>query len=80
MQRKRPVDGRIGTRLAEARHARGLSQGKLARAIGVTTGTVQAYEHGRCRIAIERLEDLAEALQCEQADLLTPARPHPPPA
>src|SRR5262245_2475051 len=70
MRRKRPVDGRIGERLAAARQARGLSQGKLAKMIGVATGTVQAYEHGRCRIAGERLEDIAAALQCDAADLL----------
>jgi transcriptional regulator with XRE-family HTH domain len=81
MQPKRPVDSRIGARLAEARQARGLSQGKLARRIGVATGTVQAYEHGRCcRIAVERLEDIADALHCDAADLLKPARPHRRPA
>jgi transcriptional regulator with XRE-family HTH domain len=70
MQHMRPVDGRIGARLAAARQARGISQGRLARAIGVVVGTAQAYEHGRCRIAVERLEDIAEALQCELTDLL----------
>ena len=76
MQHKRTIDGRIGTRLAEARQARGFSQGKLASAIGVTVGLIQAYEHGRTRIAVERLEALADALQCDAADLLTPARAH----
>src|SRR5262245_25809653 len=74
---KRAVDGRIGARLAEARQARGLSQGKLAQAIGVTVGTIQAYEHSRCRIAVERLEDIAAALECNAADFLTPARRQP---
>jgi transcriptional regulator with XRE-family HTH domain len=70
---KRPVDGRIGVRLAEVRKARGMSQGRLARAIGVSVGLVQAYE----RITVERLEDLAAVLQCEPADLITrgPGRP-----
>jgi transcriptional regulator with XRE-family HTH domain len=76
VQRKRAIDGCVGARLAETRQSRGLSQGHVAKAIGVTTGTIQAYEHGRTRIAVERLEDLAKALQCEAADLLTPARPH----
>jgi transcriptional regulator with XRE-family HTH domain len=70
---KRRADGRIGTRLAEARKARGISQGWLAKRIGVSVGTIQAYEHGRARIAVERLEALAEALQCEPASLLKPA-------
>ena len=76
---KRPVDGRIGARLAEARKARRLSQGKLARAIGVSIGLVQSYEHGRCRVPIERLMAIAAVLECDAADLLTPARPHRPP-
>jgi transcriptional regulator with XRE-family HTH domain len=67
---KRRVDGRIGARLAEARKARGMSQAWLARRIGVSVGTVQAYEHGRARVTIERLQALAEALQCEPASLL----------
>ena len=79
MQQKRPVDGRVGARLAEVRQARGLSQARLAKAISVTTGTVQAYEHGRCRVAVERLKDIAAVLECDAADLLTPPPPHRPP-
>lgn len=70
MPRKRPVDRRIGHAVAAARQAHGVSQGRLARAIGVSVGTVQAYERGRTRIAVERLADLADALECEPADLL----------
>ena len=71
MQRKRAIGGRVGARLAKARQSRGLSQAQLAKAIGVTTGTIQAYEHSRTRIAVERLEADAEALQCEAADCAT---------
>jgi len=71
MQRKRAIGGRVGARLAKARQSRGLSQAQLAKAIGVTTGTIQAYEHSRTRIAVERLEAVAEALQCEAADCAT---------
>jgi transcriptional regulator with XRE-family HTH domain len=70
VQRKRAIDGRVGSRVAEARKAHGLSQARLASAIGVTTGAIQAYEHGRTRIPVERLEALADALQCAPADLL----------
>jgi transcriptional regulator with XRE-family HTH domain len=70
--KKRTVDGRAGARLLEIRKIRGLSQGRLAKTIGVTVGTIQAYEHGRSRITVERLEALADALQCEPADLLKP--------
>jgi transcriptional regulator with XRE-family HTH domain len=68
--RKRPANGRIGERLAEARKARGFSQGWLAKRIRVSVGTIQAYEHGRARIAVERLHALADALQCDVADLI----------
>jgi transcriptional regulator with XRE-family HTH domain len=70
--RKRAIDGRAGARLLEIRKTRSLSQARLAKAIGVTTGTIQAYEHSRARITVERLEALAEALQCEPAELLAP--------
>jgi transcriptional regulator with XRE-family HTH domain len=70
MERKRAVDRRVGARLAEIRGYRGLSQSQLAKAIDVTVGAIQAYEHGRARISIERLEKLARALQCEPANLL----------
>jgi len=68
--RKRPVDGRIGSRLAEVRHACGYSQAWLAKRIGVSVGLIQAYERGRSRVTIDRLKALAEALRCKPADLL----------
>jgi len=74
MSPKRPINGRVGARLAEIREHQGFSQTRLAKAIGVTVGTIQAYEHGRARIAIERLEDLAQALECELGELLQPPR------
>jgi hypothetical protein len=42
------------------------------KAVGVTTAAVQAYEHGRAGVTVERLEDLARALQCEPVELLAP--------
>jgi transcriptional regulator with XRE-family HTH domain len=62
----------LGRRLLELRQARGLSQGRVAKATGVTTAAIQAYEHGRAGITVERLEDLARALQCEPVELLAP--------
>jgi transcriptional regulator with XRE-family HTH domain len=67
---KRRIDGRIGARLVAARKARGMSQGWLAKRIGVSIGTIQAYEHGRARVTVERLEAIADVLQCKSADLL----------
>jgi transcriptional regulator with XRE-family HTH domain len=72
------VDPRPGERLCQIREHRETSQGRLARAIGVTVGTVQNYEHGRTHITAERLEQLAGALQCEATDLLQPPGSPPP--
>jgi transcriptional regulator with XRE-family HTH domain len=70
---KRNLDGHAGARLSEIRASRGISQAWLAKLIGVTPGAIQAYEHGRSRMTVERLEELARALKCEPADLLKPA-------
>jgi transcriptional regulator with XRE-family HTH domain len=87
----KPIDPRPGQRLRQIREHRETSQGQFAAAIGVSVGTIQGYEHGRAHMTIERLFELAGALQCEPADLLmepgsplpryhrsklTPARPH----
>jgi len=69
--RKRPMDGRIGKRLIEARKARGFSQGWLAKRIGVSVGTIQAYEHNRAQIPLARLKALTDALRCDVTDLIS---------
>ena len=69
---KRPIDPQPGNRLHEIRQHREISQGRLANAIGVTVGTIQNYEHGRAVLGVDRLEQLARALQCEPAELLMP--------
>jgi transcriptional regulator with XRE-family HTH domain len=68
----RNLDGRAGARLSEVRASRGVSQAWLAKLIGVTPGAIQAYEHGRSRITVDRLEELARALKCETGELLKP--------
>jgi transcriptional regulator with XRE-family HTH domain len=72
-----PIDPGPGQRLYQVRQHRGMSQGQLARALGVSVGTIQSYEHGRTHITIDRLLELAPALQCEPMDLL--AEPGSPP-
>ena len=62
----------VGQRLRQIREHRGISQGLLARLIDVSIGTIQNYEHGRVRITADRLEQLAQALQCQVIDLLMP--------
>jgi transcriptional regulator with XRE-family HTH domain len=73
MSHKRNLDGRAGARLSEIRASRGISQAWLAKLVGVTPGAIQAYERGRSRMTIERLEQLAHALKCEPAELLKAA-------
>ena len=65
MKQKTPVDPWPGQRLRQIREHRKISQAKLARAIGVTVGTIQNYERGRAHITTHRIEDLTRALQCE---------------
>ena len=70
---QRAIDSQPGQRLLEIRQHREMSQGRLAEAIGVTVGTIQNYEHGRVVIGVDRIEQLARALQCEMLDLLMPS-------
>lgn len=75
---KTQPDSRLGQRLHQIRDCRGLSQAQLARAIGVSVGTVQNYEHGRNPIPTDRLEPLAMALSCKPVELLAePGSPTP---
>lgn len=62
----------IGHRLRQIREQRALSQGRLARLIGVSTGSIQNYEHGRVHIPDERIFQLALALHCRPEELLMP--------
>jgi transcriptional regulator with XRE-family HTH domain len=59
----------IAKRLHQVREHRHISQGQIAKAIGVSVGTVQNYEHARTHIPADRLEP---------ADLLAPPEAPPP--
>jgi len=75
---KQAANHRTGERLHQIREHRHISQRRIAKAIGVSVGTIQNYEHGRAHITTDRLEQLAHALQCEPVDLLTsPGTPPP---
>lgn len=56
------VDKHVGERVRLARLSRGLSQEKLADAIGVTFQQVQKYENGHNRISASRLYACARYL------------------
>jgi transcriptional regulator with XRE-family HTH domain len=73
------VDPRPGQRLREVRQHREISPANLAKAIGVSVGTIQHYEHGRTRITDNRLDQLAQALSCGRLELLMPPGSPPPP-
>ena len=57
-----PTDIHVGSRLRLRRTLLGLSQERLAEAIGVTFQQVQKYERGANRIGSSRLYDLAQVL------------------
>lgn len=58
-------DERIGARMRRARHAKGMTQEDLAKAIGVKFQQVQKYETGINRISAARLFVAARALGVE---------------
>ncbi|CAO4183405.1 helix-turn-helix domain-containing protein [Methylorubrum aminovorans] len=53
----------VGQRIQVLRKARGLSQGALGSAIGVTFQQVQKYENGSNRVGASRLSDIARVLE-----------------
>lgn len=57
-----PVDIHAGNRLKLRRSILGLSQGDVAKAIGVTFQQVQKYERGVNRMGSSRLYELAKTL------------------
>jgi transcriptional regulator with XRE-family HTH domain len=57
-----PTDTHVGTRVRMRREMLGLSQGKLADAVGLTFQQVQKYERGANRISASRLVELSEVL------------------
>ncbi|XUY29922.1 helix-turn-helix domain-containing protein (plasmid) [Agrobacterium sp. rho-8.1] len=58
-----PIDAEVGARIRSQRRALGLSQGKLAEALGITFQQVQKYEKGTNRVGASRLQNLANVLR-----------------
>jgi transcriptional regulator with XRE-family HTH domain len=58
-----PTDKHVGTRVRMRRGMLGLSQSKLADALGISFQQVQKYENGTNRIGAGRLQQLAHFLQ-----------------
>src|SRR4051794_34836297 len=64
------VNKRIGRRVAECRKAAGLSQERLAEKLGVTPETVSRLERRANLPPVERLQEIAAAIDVELHDLL----------
>ncbi|WP_374470973.1 helix-turn-helix domain-containing protein [Phenylobacterium sp.] len=58
-----PVDRHVGVRVRLRRKALGLSQDKLADALGLTFQQVQKYERGTNRISASKLWEIARVLK-----------------
>ena len=57
-----PIDIHVGNRVRMYRTLKGLSQGKLGEALGLTFQQVQKYEKGLNRIGASRLWDISQVL------------------
>jgi len=58
-----PVDCHVGRRIRTRRRELGLSQERLAEAIGLTFQQVQKYERGANRVSASKLWEIAQALK-----------------
>lgn len=61
-QNPHPVDIHVGSRVRLRRNLLGLSQEKLAKALGLTFQQVQKYERGTNRISASRLFEIGQIL------------------
>lgn len=59
----------LGRNIAERRKRMGFSQDKLAEALEISPSSLSRIESGQATPRFERLEDLANILHCEVADL-----------
>jgi len=69
---KKQVKKTIGWLIKEQRHARGMSQMRLAEMVGVSYQQVQKYEKDTNNISIERLKQVADALGVPIKDFFEP--------
>jgi transcriptional regulator with XRE-family HTH domain len=62
-----PTDLHVGRRIRLRRRALHVSQAALGDAVGVAFQQIQKYENGTNRIGAGRLQQIAEALDCQPA-------------
>lgn len=65
-----PIDVACGALIRQRRIQLGVSQQKLAEAIGLTFQQVQKYERGANRVSVSVLTRIAGALDCSPAELI----------
>jgi len=63
-----PCDIEVGRRVRTFRRQKGLSQGQLGDALGLTFQQVQKYEKGTNRIGAGRIQRIAEILEVPVTD------------
>lgn len=69
----------IYIRLKKIREARGFSQEKLARAVGVALNTIQRWEYEQIKnVPLDVLDRLCEVLECGVEDLIVRETPEQP--
>lgn len=62
---------KIGEVIKRLRKAKGFSQMELAEKIGITYQQLQKYEKGKSKITVERLIDIAKALEVPLSVILS---------
>lgn len=60
---------RVGSRIAKVRHTRNLTQSQLAEEIGVDARSLQRIEAGRAAPSLQRLREIAAALEVSVSSL-----------
>lgn len=61
---------RIGSRIAEVRELRNVSQYELARRTGLKQSNISRIEHGKYSVTLDVLFKIAQGLNCEIAIIL----------
>ncbi|PWE52117.1 transcriptional regulator [Metarhizobium album] len=70
-----PIDVTVGGRIQRLRTAGGMTQSKLAEALGISFQQVQKYENGLNRVSGSRLQQIASALNVTVSDLFSDPPP-----
>lgn len=71
--RRNSVEARIGKNIRRLRLARNLSQAALAERVGISEKAMGVIERAGASIDVDRLANIAAALQCDVADLVNPS-------